>query len=327
MKTRDRKWWFLLIMSVASFILIFIFMNGEDSRVRRMIFIPKIIDEHNDFWVSVIDGANIGAKECGVDLKVEAGPSEEDWQSQNNLIEEAIAEKPDALIVAPCSYSQSTEILKKVKEAGICLTLIDSVIDEDIQDLTVSTDNIEAGRQLGKFAAGFLTKESKIAIMAHVRGTSTAMEREEGVREGLGEKETCIQEVMYSDSSEEKAYELTRELIFKYADLDMIIALNQPSSVGVGNAIRDLNFVPKVKAVGFDSSLNEIRLMENGIFNGIVIQKSYNMGYLGVQQTWMYLTGKSVSRKLNSGSKLITTENLYSDENQKLLFPFSEKLY
>ena len=35
------------------------------------------------------------------------------------------------------------------------------------------------------------------------------------------------------------------------------------------------------------------------------------------------LNGKKAEPKLDSGSKLITKENLYEDENQRLLYPFS----
>ncbi|HUM84065.1 MAG TPA: substrate-binding domain-containing protein [Lachnospiraceae bacterium] len=323
-KRSGKRWIFFVILAVSSAaVLLALSASAKNDKVYHMVFIPKIIDENNDFWVSVIEGANMGAKEGNVELEIEAGPSEEDWQSQNELIEKAIAEKPDAIIVAPCSYTESTEVLKKVKDAGICLTLVDSVVNEDIQDLSVATDNIAAGRQLGEFAAGYLTQDSKVALIEHVKGSSTAMDRETGVREGLGDKAGCIKETIYSGSSEERAYELTKELIFKYPDLDMIIGLNEPSAVGAANAIKNLNLTSKINAVGFDSSLNEIRLMEDGIFSGIVIQKPYNMGYLGVQQTWMHLRGEKVEKNLESGSELVTPENLYSEENQKLLFPFT----
>ena len=47
------------------------------------------------------------------------------------------------------------------------------------------------------------------------------------------------------------------------------------------------------------------------------------MGYLGVEQAIHVLNGKKAEPKLDSGSKLITKENLYEDENQRLLYPFS----
>ena len=49
------------------------------------------------------------------------------------------------------------------------------------------------------------------------------------------------------------------------------------------------------------------------------------MGYLGVKDTVEMLRGEKVSRKINAGSELVTPENMYTAENEKLLFPFNEK--
>lgn len=78
----------------------------------------------------------------------------------------------------------------------------------------------------------------------------------------------------------------------------------------------------QVKVIGFDSSAEEIELLEEGVFQGIVIQKSFNMGYLGIEKAVKAVRGEKVPKNVDSGSQLITKENMYTDENQKLLFPF-----
>ena len=325
MKKKSRK--LLLsafILAAVLFVLFFAVRTAVQSdKAYRVIFIPKIIDDSNDFWTEVISGANMGAKEYGIDLTVEAGPDEEDWKTQNELISSAIESHPDALLVAPCSYTESTDLLEKAKNAGIKVTLIDSVVDREVQNLTVATDNVAAGRTLGTYAASILNADARIALIVHVKGASTAIDREKGVREGLGTLSDNICEVVYSGSSERRAYDLAVGLMKKYPDLAMIIGLNEPSAVGAGQAIREKGQAGKVLAVGFDSSLDEVRMMEEGIFSGIVIQKPYNMGYLGVKQTWQLLRGQSYTKSLESGSKLVTPDTIYTQENQQLLFPFT----
>ena len=61
-----------------------------------------------------------------------------------------------------------------------------------MQDLTVATDNVEAGRRLGEYARTIVGKDDKIAVISHVKGVSTAVEREQGFREGLGDYEKNI---------------------------------------------------------------------------------------------------------------------------------------
>ena len=74
--------------------------------------------------------------------------------------------------------------------------------------------------------------------------------------------------------------------------------------------------------VGFDNSIEDVQLLEEGVFVGIVVQKPFNMGYLGIEQAYKILKNEEFKVQLDSGSELITKENMYTEENQKLLFPF-----
>ena len=56
----------------------------------------------------------------------------------------------------------------------------------------------------------------------------------------------------------------------------------------------------------------------------MVIQKPFNMGYLAVRAARDAAENRSLPPFIDTGSVLITAENLYEPENQKLLFPFVE---
>ena len=129
-------------------------------------------------------------------------------------------------------------------------------------------------------------------------------------------------EVVYCDSMYEKSYRLTNELLEKYPDLELIAGLNEYSSVGAARAIRDAGLEGRVKVVGIDSSLEAVELMEQGVFQCLVLQKAFKMGYLSVKETVKMLRGETVEKNIDSGSELVTPENMYISENEKLLFPF-----
>lgn len=63
--------------------------------------------------------------------------------------------------------------------------MVDSEIDEDIADTVITTDNVKLGEVEGDYMRQYATEESQIAIIGHVEGSSTAIEREEGVRKAL----------------------------------------------------------------------------------------------------------------------------------------------
>ena len=295
----------------------------EEERKLSLIYIPKVVDGTNDFWTSLIQGAEMAAKEYNADIRVWAPEEENDVAGQNKLIERAIEEKPDAILISPSSFTESDQLLKKAKEQGIHIAFIDSYTQEEVQDLTVATDNLEAGQILGRFAKDLVGTDDQIAIVSHVKGVSTAVEREKGFRTGLGSLKDNIVDVVYCDSQYDKSYELTKELMKKYPDLKMIAGMNEYSSVGAARAVKAAKAENRIRVVGVDSSQEAVQLMEHGIFQGIVVQKAFKMGYVGVRETVKMLRGEDYKKNINSGCQLVTPDNMYTSEIEKLLFPFN----
>lgn len=325
MKQRKR-WIMILVFALVSAGMIStwqLWTHKKGNDKYSMIYIPKVVDGTNDFWTSLISGTQMAAQEYGVELEIVAPEREQDVEKQNELLARAIEQNPDAILMSPSSFTESTELLEKAKKIGIPITFIDSYTEESVQNLTVATDNLEAGRKLGEYASTLIDEDAKIAIVGHVQGVSTAVERELGFREGLGKKEANIVDVVFCDSLFEKAYALTKELMEEYPDLEMIAGLNEYSSVGAARAVKAAGAEEKIKVVGVDSSQEIVQLMEQGVFQGIVIQKAFKMGYVGVQETVRMLNGEVVESNIDSGCELVTMKNMYTSENEKLLFPFN----
>ena len=294
-----------------------------EERRMSLVYIPKVEDSTNDFWKALILGTKMAAKEYNADIEIKAPTEENDIERQNELLKEAISEEPDAILFSPSSFTESNDLLKEAKEKGIRISFIDSYTEEKVQDLTVATDNLEAGEKLGKFAATLLDPDDQIAIVAHVKGVSTAVEREEGFRKGLGDLAKNIVEVVYCDSQYEKSRKLTQELMEKYPKLKMVAGMNEYSSVGAARAVKAAGAKDRIQVVGVDSSQEAVQLMENGVFKGLVVQKAFKMGYIGVKETILMLRGKSYEKDVNSGCELVTPDNMYDSEIEKLLFPFN----
>lgn len=294
-----------------------------EERRMSLVYIPKVEDSTNDFWKALILGTKMAAKEYNADIEIKAPTEENDIERQNELLKEAISEEPDAILFSTSSFTESNDLLKEAKEKGIRISFIDSYTEEKVQNLTVATDNLEAGEKLGKFAATLLDPDDQIAIVAHVKGVSTAVEREEGFRKGLGDLAKNIVEVVYCDSQYEKSRKLTQELMEKYPNLKMVAGMNEYSSVGAARAVKAAGAKDRIQVVGVDSSQEAVQLMENGVFKGLVVQKAFKMGYIGVKETILMLRGKSYEKDVNSGCELVTPDNMYDSEIEKLLFPFN----
>ena len=324
MKGHKKVFIMAVILIVASVVIFIGLLKPEATQTRKcsLIYIPKIRDDTNDFWTSVISGCRMAAEEYESELEIMAPDKEENVEEQNRLLRAAIEKKPDAIHFSPSSMNASDELLKEAKDKGIRITYIDSYTKEDLQDLTVATDNVNAGRMMGEYARTLLDKDSKIAIVSHVKGVSTAVEREQGFREGLGDYAENIVETVYCNSLYEKSYELAQKLMEKYPDLEMIAGMNEYSAVGVGRAVSDAGVKDRIDVVGVDCSQEAINLMEMGVYKGIIVQKAFRMGYIGVEETIHMLNGDAVEKNIDSGCELVTPENMYDSDIERLIFPF-----
>ena len=289
----------------------------------QIILIVKALDE-TDFWTTLAEGAETAAVEYDVQLTVMGPEYETEIDLQNEMILEAVEAQPDAVVLAPCSTVDTLPYARQITEAGIELVLADSTLEDDIAASVVATDNYELGYKLGVYMSQFVDEDTVIGIVAHTPWTSTTLEREEGFKAGLGGAASQVVETVYCNSDTELAYELTVQMIEDYPGIDMIVGLNEYSSVGAAAAVRELGLSDSICMAGIDSSIEQIKFLEEGVFETIGIQKPYNMGYLAVEAAVLAVQGQEVESVIDSGSEIVTRENMYTEENQKLLFPVGE---
>ena len=294
--------------------------NNNDNKP-LFVLIPKTLNPDNDFWSALIGGAHIGANDFDVELVIMGVYSEDDIVGQNQVILEAIEMEPAVILLAASSATETTPYIQKAIEAGIQVVLVDSGVDEEIGSGIVSTNNIEIGQKLSEYAKQFLDEQSNIGILGPVKGAATAIERERGIRDGLGIYQDNIVVVQYGGFNYDFAYELTKEMIASYPEMNIMFGMNEDSAVGAARAIYSLGLSDEIMLFGVDNSLEQVQFLERGVFQATVIQKPVNMGYLAVELGVSVLAGRAGDRQIDSGSVLITRDNMYLRENQQLLFP------
>ena len=81
----------------------------------------------------------------------------------------------------------------------------------------------------------------------------------------------------------------------------------------------------KVKMVGFDSGTQSVIDLKNGDIQGLVVQDPVRMGYLGVITLYKHLQGEKVDKRIDTGAKLVTAENMEQPEIKELLHPPLDK--
>ncbi len=313
----------LAILFAGSLIIVFSIGFVSPPKSHSVIVVLKTMKSDIEFWVTARTGILTAAKEFGMNVEIVGPWDESDVEGQLQVMDQVLGKNPEAIILVASDFHALAPSVEAAAAQGITVLTLDSAVDSDIPLCFVATNNVEAGEKAGSVMADRLEPGKAVAIVGHVKGAATAIDRELGVRRGLAGR--TVAGTYFCENFSDRAYLITKEIMEAYPDLGGIVALNEVSTMGVARAIRDLNLKGRVKVVGFDHSIAEIKLIEDGIIDATVVQKPFNMGYLAVKKTYEALQGRRPERFIDTGSVLITVENIYTPENQKLLFPFPEK--
>ncbi|BFH61325.1 substrate-binding domain-containing protein [Paenibacillus azoreducens] len=318
----------MTIIFIASVVYIILYFKLFIPTPEQERSITVILKEHNirsDFWQTVSAGAQAAAKEAGAGIAISGPLQETDIDTQVQLLEEVLDQKQQAVVIAPINDDRVIAELKKIQEARIPLVIIDTPVNLETPPTFVSNDHTAAGVQAGKVTLAQTGNKPKSVIISDFVTSGVSTEREKGVREALLPYSDSVYGTYFCSDSEERAYLIAKTIMRDHSDLNAIIALSESAALGAAQAIKDANKSGQIKLIGFDTSNNEIRLLEEETLNATVVQQPFNIGYLGVQTALDLLEGKKVKPVTYTNSIVVTKENMYSQENQKLLFPFIDK--
>lgn len=276
------------------------------------------------FFQSVFAGAGAAATEYNVSLITEGPESEEDYATQNEMIYKAVENGADALVISAVDFNKNAEAVDWAAAKGIPVVVIDSDVNSSAVKFRIGTDNEEAGRMAARTALDGTDGELFIGIVNFDENTANGQQREQGFREEA-KKDSRVKEIVTINvpSAIDDTRAATKGLLSTHPEINVITTFNEWTSLGVGWAIRDLNKKDDISVVAFDSNAVSVGMLETGEVDALIVQNPYAMGYLGVEKAWEILSRRGVEGdKLDTETTLVTRENMFLDEYQKILFLF-----
>ena len=319
---RRRKW--LAALLAACLLLAGLSGCAGQQRQLRVTLVLKTETDVAEFWGMLLSGVERAAEEYNVKLKVLASPNETAIDTQIELIRQTVAEKPDVMILSAADYDRCAEATEEAIAAGIGVVAVDTDVNAEGRACYVGSDNYEMGLEMGQQMASYLPEGGKVAVIQHMLTTTTGIDRTRGVIDALTQAGNI--EILGSyccDNSTLRAQSLTKELLEQTPDISGFVCTNEVCNVGAANALVELGMGGKVFVVGCDNSQRQIAFLEQNIIQAIVTQRPFNMGYIAVQQAVEVASGEKTADFVEVPCVLITRENMYTQENQKLLFPLT----
>ncbi len=295
--------------------------GGGEKKTIKIALVTKMVD--SPYWQTVKRAAEEKAKELGnVEITHLGPPTEADIDKQVQIIETCINDDYDGIILAACDKDALVEPVKKAKEAGSPVVMIDSGISEPVYDAFLATNNIQAGAECAKLMAKLIGDEGQVAIINFAAGTQTAVDRETGFVEEIknNHKNIEIVGVQYCNSDPTVAANQATDFISAYPNLKGIWGANDQSAIGVAQAVTEQGKSDSIVVVGFDNSDDIKSGLKSGVIKGTAVQMPTVMGSEGVRIIVDIINGKAPEKKeVDTGVTMVTTENMNDPEIQAIL--------
>ncbi|MHA0856394.1 substrate-binding domain-containing protein [Paenibacillus sp. CMAA1364] len=308
----------IIVVCSAFFSKKYLYTTHEEKNVTVIL---KTLNVRFEFWQAVHRGAEAAAKERGINLNIEGPLSEGDADTQYEILEAAIERKPHAIVIAPIIDERMRKSLASARAEGIEVVIMNMSTDMSPSPVVVGTDHIESGRLAAQTVIEMAKGQPVTAIISNHTNSIVTTERLQGIQATLLDYKDGLRGVYYADGSEERAYQIAKELLGSGIPYNSFITLNETASQGVGRALKEENRVDNIDLVGFDSTSGEVQLLESGVMAATIVQRPFNMGYLSVKTAIHLIDNELVDPIIHIESNVITKANMYTTENQKLLFP------
>jgi ribose transport system substrate-binding protein len=268
----------------------------------------------NEFFSTMAEGAkqHQAANAASYDLVVNGIKNETDLAEQVNLVEQMIAQRVNAIVIAPADSKALVTVLKHAKEAGILVVNIDNKLDADVlqrEDLKVpfvGPDNRAGARKVGEALAKQLQAGDKVAIIEGIPTAFNGQQRRRGFEDAMKAAGANVVSVQSGRWEMDTANNVAAAILNEHADLKAILCANDNMALGAASAIQAAGKTGKVLVAGFDNISALRPLLEKGQVVATADQHGDRLAVFGIEAALKILKGEAPPADQTTAVDLIT---------------------
>jgi ribose transport system substrate-binding protein len=276
----------------------------------------------HQFWQAVKLGAEKAAAELKVRITFEGPENESQVDKQLEMLQAALAKKPQAICFAALDSKAAVPLLKKAQAGKIPVVGFDSGVDSDIPVATAATDNLAAAGFAADKLAQLIGDDGEVAVVVHDQTSRTGIDRRDGFVNRMKAKHPKVKivDVQYGGGDHLKSTDLAKAIIQAHPGLKGMFGANEGSAIGVLNAVKELHKQGKIVVVGYDAGKQQKDAVRSGVMAGAVSQDPVGIGYKCVEAAVKAIKGEKVPKAIDTGFKWYDKSNVDSAELKPLLY-------
>lgn len=230
------------------------------------------VDASNPYWSAEVATAEALAEELG--YTTTTGQHGNDPDEQTSLMETAINNNVDGILLDPAGADESVAIVEQAVEAGIPVSLVNAEISETgLAEAQIVSNNAQ-GATIGAEAwAEAMDYEGTYVELLGEPSDNNAPVRSDGyasVLDQYPDLEKVGEEIANWDRQQGQT--AMEQLLSRYPDIDGVVSGNDEMALGAINALEQAGRIDEVEVLGFDGSDDAAEAVADGHMTATVLQ-------------------------------------------------------
>lgn len=265
------------------------------------------------YWQWVAYGVKQRAAELGmnyVELSSDNSPAK-----QMDNIRTALTRGATAIVIGPVSSSSTPPVLRllKSKSVPVAFTGIGPQTGETDYTSAVTANNYDTGKLQASYVCK-LAKDrgsNKVAMLSLPQDRENAQKYLRGARESF-KSDGCdlVQILEAHDLSVNESVTEANDILTAHPDVRAIYAMFDNAGIGAAKALQTRGLVDKVAVVAADGSPTTIKLVRDGIIQGVFVQGAMGQGIDATTQVYNALNNKPTTQVLSFTEVLVSKDTI-----------------
>jgi ribose transport system substrate-binding protein len=238
--------------------------------------------------------------------------NETDLAEQVGLVEQMMARRVNAIVIAPADSKALVTVLKRARDRGVLVVNIDNKLDAGglaqagLNVPFVGPDNRAGARKVGEALARRLKPGAKVAIIEGLPTAFNGQQRRLGFQDAMKAAGMNVLSVQSGNWEMDKANNVAAAMLSEHPDLEALLCGNDNMALGAVAAIQAAGKAGKVLVVGFDNIAAIRPMLADGRVVATADQHADQLAVFGVEAALNILSGRAAPADQTTAVDLIT---------------------
>jgi ribose transport system substrate-binding protein len=282
--------------SAAGMALLLALCVGGQSRAHGET-IAVFTKNQGPIFAALRAGAAVAAKNLGVQLVNYVPSTPDSVAEQNKLVDDAIKDKPDAIVFVPVNFTQADSAVNKINAAQIPLVNANEPLVNASVVGYVGTNDVSLARETGRYLLKAMNGNGNVVILDGPDKSFSAEGRGQGFRDVIKEfPDVKLLDFKSANYQRAQGKQVVAGFLSKLAHVDGILAGNDPMAMGAVDALKAAR--QKALVVGINASHEVMDFIKSGDIVGSGDYDTFAQGCLAVEMAVRSVRKQDVPREL-----------------------------